>query len=190
MRAANLKTRLIAAKEEHTEAIKTVAKCRDKLAYARDQVSVKSPNATDSSVCSSVVQVVFWRGKVDRSCIERIKNFQNPPMLVGHVLEMVMTLIGKRLPSQRLEKDRDNYPAKDELSGRYTSSSSSTKFTGSVKKSELYTCMLQLTYLLMQDNIYTCLFFSCLKGYSTEFNDRIRLNSIEVPERVRFSSGQ
>ena len=49
-------------------------------------------------------------------------------MLVGQVMEMVMTLIGKRLPAQRLEP-REIYPSKDEASGRYSTSSSSTKFT-------------------------------------------------------------
>lgn len=37
---------------------------------------------------------MIWKGKVDRQCIERLKNFQNPPLLVGYMMEMVMTLIG------------------------------------------------------------------------------------------------
>ena len=40
MRAANLRTRLIAARDEHTEATKTVEGCRSKLAYAKEQVCV------------------------------------------------------------------------------------------------------------------------------------------------------
>jgi len=37
---------------------------------------------------------------VDRSVIEHVRAFANPPLLVGQVIEMVMVLIGKRLPSQ------------------------------------------------------------------------------------------
>jgi len=38
MREANLKTRLIQAKDEHTTALKTVEQCRSKLSYAKQQV--------------------------------------------------------------------------------------------------------------------------------------------------------
>ena len=64
-------------------------------------------------------------------------------------MEMVMTLIGKRLPSQRLEI-RDNYPSKDEHSGRFSASSSSTKFTSTVKKSRhhIVTTITDQTYVL------------------------------------------
>lgn len=58
-----------------------------------------------------------------------------------------MTLIGKRLPSQRLDMRAENYPAKDEHSGRYTSSSSSTKVTGTVRKSEYFLYSLTLSSL-------------------------------------------
>ena len=40
MREANLKTRLIQAKDEHTTALKTVDQCRSKLSYAKQQVSL------------------------------------------------------------------------------------------------------------------------------------------------------
>ena len=83
---------------------------------------------------TSVIQVGLWKGRVDRQCIERMKNFQNPPLLVGQVMEMVMTLIGKRLPSQRLEFRAESYPTRDGESGRFSSSSSSTKLT--TKKSK------------------------------------------------------
>ena len=85
-------------------------------------------------VLLSVTQVGLWKGRVDRQCIERMKNFQNPPLLVGQVMEMVMTLIGKRLPSQRLEFRAESYPTRDGESGRFSSSSSSTKLT--TKKSK------------------------------------------------------
>ena len=88
-------------------------------------------------VVLSATQVGLWKGRVDRQCIERMKNFQNPPLLVGQVMEMVMTLIGKRLPNQRLEIRPDSYPTRDGESGRFSSSSSSTKFT--TKKSKCLT---------------------------------------------------
>ncbi len=43
-------------------------------------------------------QVLNWRRKVDKEsgCLDRIKNFQPPPLLVAIVLEMVVNLIGKK----------------------------------------------------------------------------------------------
>ena len=83
-------------------------------------------------ICN-LLQVIHWKGHVDRSCIERLRAFQNPPMLVGHVMEMVMTLIGKRLPSQKTEV-REMYPSKDEMSGKFSTSSGSTKQSNPIKK--------------------------------------------------------
>ena len=39
MREANLKTRQVAAKEEHSSAVKNVETCRQNLEYARQQVN-------------------------------------------------------------------------------------------------------------------------------------------------------
>ncbi|XP_076466964.1 uncharacterized protein LOC143298129 [Babylonia areolata] len=116
MREATLKTRQVQAKEEYAEAQKRVEECRQQLDHARSQVLV-------------------WKSKVDRQCIERLKAFQSPPVLVGQVMEMVMILIGKRLPSQRIQEARGgDYTAKEDLSSRMSSSSSSTKLI--VKKTE------------------------------------------------------
>jgi dynein heavy chain len=41
-------------------------------------------------------QVDFWKNKVDKACIERIRGFQNPPALIGQIMEMIMTLVGKK----------------------------------------------------------------------------------------------
>ena len=87
---------------------------------------------------SSYLQVLHWKSRVDRSAIDRLRGFQNPPMLVGQVMEMVMILIGKRLPAQRQE--RGEYPARDEQSGRFSNSSSSTKFTTGTKKGKRLPC--------------------------------------------------
>ncbi|XP_075255403.1 dynein axonemal heavy chain 5-like isoform X4 [Convolutriloba macropyga] len=42
--------------------------------------------------------VINWRKKVDKEsgCLDRIKNFQSPPLLVAVVLEMLMNLVGKK----------------------------------------------------------------------------------------------
>ncbi|XP_035829673.1 dynein heavy chain 5, axonemal isoform X2 [Aplysia californica] len=115
MREATLKTRQVQAKEELSEAQKNLEECRSNLAYAREQVT-------------------FWKNKVDRSVIEHVRAFANPPLLVGQVIEMVMVLIGKRLPSQRIAEVKESYPGKEDLSSRMSSSSSSTKLI--VKKSK------------------------------------------------------
>ena len=113
MRAENLKTRVVQAQDELRDATKRVEECRAKLGRARNQV-------------------IFWRMKVDRQCIERLKNFQNPPILVGHVMEMIFTLIGKRTVSRT---DRMEYPSKDDASARFSTSSSSTKLAQKKSKS-------------------------------------------------------
>lgn len=41
-------------------------------------------------------QVDVWKNRVDRACIERIRAFQNPPALIGQIMEMIMILIGKK----------------------------------------------------------------------------------------------
>ena len=83
------------------------------------------------------MQVLIWKGKVDRACIERLRGFGTPPVLVGQVMEMVMILIGKRLPSQRLYETRE-LTGKEEMSSRMSSSSSSTRIGikkgGSIKR--------------------------------------------------------
>ncbi len=43
MREANLQTRQVQAKEEYTEAVKTLEECRKNLAYAKEQV-LNKPN--------------------------------------------------------------------------------------------------------------------------------------------------
>ena len=97
----------VQAKEEHTDAVKMVEECRQKLKSQKQSVA-------------------HWKGRVDRQCVERLKAFQNPPMLVGFVMEMVMIFIGKKLTSDRLER-RDNYPSRDNYSGQFSASSSGTK---------------------------------------------------------------
>lgn len=37
-----------------------------------------------------------WKNKVDRPCIERVRAFQNPPALIGQIMEMIIVLIGRR----------------------------------------------------------------------------------------------
>ena len=82
-------------------------------------------------------QANYCKDRVNRQCVENIKASQNPIMLVGLIIEMVMALIGQRT-SQLSNKRRDGayLGSREEQSGRQTSASScSTKFTGGgVKK--------------------------------------------------------
>lgn len=89
-------------------------------------------------------KVIIWKGKVDRACIERLRGFGNPPTLVGQVMEMVMILIGKRLPSQRLYETRE-LTGKEEMSSRMSSSSSSTRI--GVKKGGSLKCFFLLNFI-------------------------------------------
>lgn len=75
---------------------------------------------------------------MSRDCIENLKSAQNPKVIFGSVVEMVILLVKRRLPGQRLDiKSRmDNYPAREEQSGKFSISSGSTRITtANMKKS-------------------------------------------------------
>ena len=71
------------------------------------------------SLAEKKKQVDFWKNKVDRACIERIRAFQSPPALIGQIMEMLMVLIGKKkfpenmLPVQKAEKEKDKDKEKE-----------------------------------------------------------------------------
>lgn len=46
-------------------------------------------------VTKQKIKVESWKNKVDRPCVERIRAFQNPPALIGQIMEMMIILIGK-----------------------------------------------------------------------------------------------
>jgi ATP-dependent 26S proteasome regulatory subunit len=105
MKDESLRSRQVKMQEEYEEATKEVEKWRERLAEKRKEVD-------------------FWMNKVDKSCIERIRTFQTPPILIGQIMEMgkeyslqiylqdlllnlVLTLIGRK-PAVRLDaKDHD-----------------------------------------------------------------------------------
>lgn len=100
MREQKLRSRQVKAIEELAAAKKKVEDCRIKLGYAREQV-----NLIMSSVMSSVntsttyncmqdaitdtavfhLQVLIWKDKVDKQCVERLKSFTNPSLLIVQV---------------------------------------------------------------------------------------------------------
>jgi ATP-dependent 26S proteasome regulatory subunit len=69
MKEESLRSRQAKMQEEYEEALHEVEKWREKLATKRKEVE-------------------FWMNKVDRSCIERIRAFQTPPVLIGQIMEM------------------------------------------------------------------------------------------------------
>ncbi|XP_070568705.1 dynein axonemal heavy chain 5-like isoform X4 [Ptychodera flava] len=112
LREANLKSRQVKIEEELITAKKKVDDCRASLQQSRDQV-------------------IHWKSKVDRACIERLRSFQNPPLIVLQVMEMVLTLIGKQKPIQNLDKlgSDSKLPNEDAslISGRQSTSSGASK---------------------------------------------------------------
>jgi len=69
MKDESLRSRQVKMQEEYEEATKEVEKWRERLAEKRKEVD-------------------FWMNKVDKSCIERIRTFQTPPILIGQIMEM------------------------------------------------------------------------------------------------------
>lgn len=60
------------------------------------------------------LQAENWKNKIDKACVERIRSFQNPPALIGQVMEMVTVLIGKR---KFKETNDGSHSAKTDRSG-------------------------------------------------------------------------
>lgn len=69
MKEESVRSRQAKMQEEHEEAMREVDKWRERLGSKRKEVE-------------------FWMGKVDKSCIERIRAFQTPPILIGQIMEM------------------------------------------------------------------------------------------------------
>ena len=69
MKDDSLRSRQVKMQEEHDEAVREVEQWREKLAEKRKEVE-------------------HWKSKVDKSCIERIRTFQTPPILIGTIMEM------------------------------------------------------------------------------------------------------
>jgi dynein heavy chain len=69
MKEESLRSRQAKMQEEYEEALREVEKWREKLGTKRKEVD-------------------FWMNKVDKSCIERIRAFQTPPVLIGQIMEM------------------------------------------------------------------------------------------------------
>lgn len=105
-----------------------------------------------------------WRNKVDRACIERIRAFQNPPFLVGQIMEMITVMIGKRKISdiassknmaaaeqQKAEpsKERDNNKTEQESGGGKVAAT--TKKAGANKMERLDKVQWKAYQNMMQD---------------------------------------
>ena len=104
MREESLKSKQAKLFEELEQAKHVVEECKRLLGEKRKQAEHR-------------------RYKVDRPCIERIRAFQNPPALIGQIMEMVMIMIGKKkVQSNERHADSSN-PAnssrdKDDLSSK------------------------------------------------------------------------
>ncbi|XP_030850579.1 dynein heavy chain 8, axonemal isoform X3 [Strongylocentrotus purpuratus] len=109
MREENLKSRKVAIEEELATVRRKMDECRATLQKIHDQV-------------------MQWKEKVDRPCIERLKSFTNPPPIVLQVMEMVMALLGKNKPVGNYQGDKSlHLPSNEEasmMSGRQSTSSS------------------------------------------------------------------
>jgi dynein heavy chain len=63
-------------------------------------------------------QVIYWRNKMDRNTVERIRSLNSPPRLIGTIMELVITLI-RHTQDHSVESDT---AAADAVSDQTTSS--------------------------------------------------------------------
>ncbi|CAH1226669.1 DNAH5 [Branchiostoma lanceolatum] len=112
MRKENMKSRKLQVVEELAAAKKAVEDAKKALEGSRKKV-------------------LQWRESVSRQCVERIRAFQNPPVLVALVMDMMMTLLGRRkIPKQDTGEEKEG---KNSQTDR-TSSASSLSFKPLVKR--------------------------------------------------------
>ncbi|CAF0874114.1 unnamed protein product [Rotaria sordida] len=88
MKEESLRSRQVKMQEEYEESLREVEKWRERLATKRKEVEL-------------------WMNKVDKSCIERIRAFQTPPILIGQIMEMILTLIGRKPATRSEVKDQE-----------------------------------------------------------------------------------
>ncbi|CAF1032650.1 unnamed protein product [Adineta ricciae] len=88
MKDDSLRSRQVKMQEEHDEAVREVEQWREKLAEKRKEVE-------------------HWKSKVDKSCIERIRTFQTPPILIGTIMEMVLILIARKPPVRFEQREQE-----------------------------------------------------------------------------------
>ncbi|KAI8520697.1 hypothetical protein Bbelb_004510 [Branchiostoma belcheri] len=89
MRKENMKSRKLQVVEELAAAKKAVEDAKKALEGSRKKV-------------------LQWRDSVSRQCVERIRAFQNPPVLVALVMDMMMTLLGRRkIPKQETGEEKE-----------------------------------------------------------------------------------
>ena len=73
MKEESVISRQVKMQEEYNECLAEVDKWRERLVNKRKEVD-------------------FWMSKVDKSCVERIRAFQTPPVLIGQIMEMSTAL--------------------------------------------------------------------------------------------------
>ncbi|RDD45872.1 Dynein heavy chain 5, axonemal [Trichoplax sp. H2] len=81
------KLRQIKLRKKHDKLMEDITRAQEEVDEAKKALS------------GAKNQIRHWRNKIDRSCVERLRVFQNPPSLVGTVMEMTMVLLGKLEPS-------------------------------------------------------------------------------------------
>lgn len=90
---------------------------RSKQARMNEELD-KAKNAFEDykrQVADRKKAVENWKSKIDKACIERLRTFQNPPPLLGQILEMTITLIGKKkFPEIHSAKPDRSDPTKEE----------------------------------------------------------------------------
>jgi len=90
MKEDSQKSKLAKMTEDLEKAKYTVEECKRQLVERRKQIET-------------------WKNRIDKGCIERIRSFQNPPPILGQIVEMTIALIGKkRFPEIQSAKNRDN----------------------------------------------------------------------------------
>lgn len=96
MKEEGQKSRVSKMLEDHEKAKSYVEECKARLSDKKRQAE-------------------NWKNKIDKPCIERIRTFQNPPALIGQIMEMITVLVGKR---KFRESSDGSHSAKTEFSSK------------------------------------------------------------------------
>lgn len=65
------------------------------LVKAKERLKVAEQEASEAeqTMIKSKERALYWHGKIDRNAIDQIKNLNNPPPLVGIIMELILTLL-------------------------------------------------------------------------------------------------
>ena len=108
-RSSRLEAKLLRAKEQLATAEREEREAKQAMTNTKEQVRRKTTLTMQHVtllVCS--LQALHWQSKMDRNTIDQIKSLNNPPRLVGTIMELMLTLLKQYGSSEQTATSDDS----------------------------------------------------------------------------------